>query len=96
MPALIIIRRGATERFRLLQGVFAREPVEILWDRRVRQRRQRRAPTAMERWVRQRREAGGETLAEPPDQVRGEQRASERRPQALAADRSDDPFHEGI
>ena len=47
--ALVIVRRGASERFQILQETFAGEPVELTWDRRVGQRRQSRYPITTER-----------------------------------------------
>jgi hypothetical protein len=39
VPLLTIVRRGAVECFRLLEEEFAGEPVRVMWDRRVRERR---------------------------------------------------------
>ncbi len=40
VPLLTIVRRGASERFCLLQQEFAGEPVSVMWDRRTIERRQ--------------------------------------------------------
>jgi hypothetical protein len=53
----LIVRRGAAERFRLLSDAFAREPVQILWDRRAGERRRLPRPVAAERRARARRGA---------------------------------------
>ena len=55
MRTLVIVRRGAVERFRVLQETFAEEPVEIMWDRRAGDRRQRRSPPTTDRRRRERR-----------------------------------------
>lgn len=39
MVVLMVVRRGADERFRFLQEAFAHEPVTIIWDRRAAERR---------------------------------------------------------
>lgn len=39
VPLLTIVRRGASERFCLLQQEFAGEPVSVTWDRRMAERR---------------------------------------------------------
>ena len=39
----LIVRRGNDEKFAFLQEAFASHPVEILWDRRVGERRQQAA-----------------------------------------------------
>ena len=44
MRTLAIVRRGAAERFQVLQKTFAGDPVEIIWDRRAGERRQHRSP----------------------------------------------------
>ena len=49
MRTQVIVRRGAAERFRVLQEMFAGEPVAILWDRRAGERRQYRAPLTTDR-----------------------------------------------
>jgi hypothetical protein len=52
---LVIVRRGATERFRRLQVRLADEPVRVVWDRRGEERRQSLQPVAVERRRRERR-----------------------------------------
>ena len=52
---LVIVRRGATERFRRLQARLADEPVRVVWDRREEERRQTARPVAPERRRRERR-----------------------------------------
>ena len=49
MRALIIVRRGASERFQIVQEMFAGEAVEPIWDRRRGERRERRDPITAER-----------------------------------------------
>lgn len=44
MAVLMVVRRGAAERFRFLQEAFAHEPVTITWDRRVAERRHSPSP----------------------------------------------------
>jgi hypothetical protein len=44
VPLLVIVRRGATERFALLERELAEDTVRIVWDRRVRDRRRGGAP----------------------------------------------------
>jgi hypothetical protein len=46
---LVIVRRGATERFDLLNTRLAGEPVQISWDRRIADRRQRKQRVRLER-----------------------------------------------
>ena len=46
---LVVVRRGATERFRLLQETFAQESLTVLWDRRGAVRRRAQQPVATER-----------------------------------------------
>ncbi len=46
---LMIVRRGEAKKFELLKRTFAREGVDIIWDRRVVERRQRTAPIGIER-----------------------------------------------
>lgn len=46
---LVIVRRGATERFESLNTRLAGEPVQISWDRRVVNRRQTRQRMRIER-----------------------------------------------
>lgn len=48
-PLVMIVRRGAIERFRFLQEAFAQDPVLILWDRRVSERRRRTEAVTLER-----------------------------------------------
>ena len=55
MQTQVIVRRGAAERFRVLQEACAGEPVSILWDRRVGECRQRRAPPSTDQRRRERR-----------------------------------------
>lgn len=90
MTLRIIVRRGKTDRFRYLQEAFADDPVEIMWDRRVEDRRQRPDGAAVERRHGERRHVPGE--GHPPDwefrrslerRLRPEVRTTERR----AADR---------
>ena len=65
---LMIVRRGATDRFRLLQESFVREPVQILWDRREGERRQSRHPgQVVERRSENRRQADPESREHPWD-----------------------------
>src|SRR5439155_22796326 len=52
---LMIVRRGATERFHLLRDVFTDQSVQILWDRRVDERRRRRRAVEADRRQRDRR-----------------------------------------
>jgi hypothetical protein len=40
-PALIVVRAGAADRFAALESAFGPEGVGVVWDRRVRDRRQR-------------------------------------------------------
>jgi hypothetical protein len=40
---LIIVRRGRADRFWFLEWMFAHDPAEVIWDRRVGERRQRGA-----------------------------------------------------
>ncbi len=40
MRTRVIVRRGASERFQILQETFAGEPVELIRDRRLGERRQ--------------------------------------------------------
>ena len=49
MRALTIVRRGASERAQILRETFAGEPVELIWDRRLDERRQRRESITTER-----------------------------------------------
>ena len=39
MAVLMVVRRGADDRFRFLREAFASEPVTIIWDRRMAERR---------------------------------------------------------
>jgi hypothetical protein len=56
MRALIIVRRGASERAQILRETFAGEPVELIRDRRLGERRQIRGdPITIERRRRDRR-----------------------------------------
>jgi hypothetical protein len=73
---LMIVRRGATERFRILQALCAGGPIEILWDRRVADRRQAGDATSVERRQRDRRES---SVEEEAGMVSGERRGTERR-----------------
>jgi hypothetical protein len=56
---LLIVRRGATERFRLLTEMFAEDPVCVLWDRRGGDRRRHAQPVGVER-------RQGERRTQPP------------------------------
>lgn len=38
-PLVFVVRRGALERFRLLEASFAPEDAQVIWDRRVAERR---------------------------------------------------------
>lgn len=46
---LVIVRRGATERFEFLNTRLAGEPVQISWDRRIANRRQTKQRMGLER-----------------------------------------------
>jgi len=46
---LLIVRRGQAERYGYLQASFQSEPVDVIWDRRVTERRQHRDPDSVER-----------------------------------------------
>ena len=46
---LVIVRRGATERFEFLNTRLAGEPVRISWDRRIADRRQTKHRMTVER-----------------------------------------------
>jgi len=73
---LLVVRRSAIERFRLLQQLCAGEPIEIIWDRRQAERRGQRPRTvAIERRRGDRREVEDDEPLEPLD----ERRSSERR-----------------
>jgi hypothetical protein len=39
VPLLVIVRRGATDRFALLERELAEDTVRVVWDRRVGERR---------------------------------------------------------
>ena len=75
---LVIVRRGATERFDFLNTRLAREPVRISWDRRIADRRKKKQRMMVERRRGERRgpppltwPAGGFVIARPPaDPVR--------------------------
>jgi hypothetical protein len=41
VPALIVVRAGALGRFAALESAFAPEGIDVVWDRRVRERRRR-------------------------------------------------------
>ncbi len=45
----VIIRRGASERFQILQGTVAGDPVDLTWDRRAGARRHHPHPVTAER-----------------------------------------------
>lgn len=57
--ALIVVRAGAMDRFAALRGAFAPEGIEVVWDRRLGERRRAEAdsPPAPERRRRERRGA---------------------------------------
>jgi hypothetical protein len=78
MRVLIVVRRGATDRFQFLKEQFAAEPVEVIWDRRVTERRQRARSATVDRRSRERREAIEEDFAEPAR----DRRLAERRARA--------------
>jgi hypothetical protein len=44
VPLLTIVRRGAAERLRFFEEEFAGEPVRVIWDRRVSERRRLASP----------------------------------------------------
>ena len=44
--ALIVVRTGAVDRFAALRAAFAPEGVEVVWDRRVGERRRSSDPAA--------------------------------------------------
>ena len=46
---LVIVRRGATDRFEFFNARLASEPVRISWDRRIADRRQRKQRMRVER-----------------------------------------------
>ena len=46
---LVVVRRGATERFDAFNTRLAGEPVQIRWDRRVTDRRRKRLRVVLER-----------------------------------------------
>jgi hypothetical protein len=48
MPLLIIVRRGQTERFELVKGAFG-QTAEIIWDRRLAERRRPENETDVDR-----------------------------------------------
>jgi hypothetical protein len=58
VPLLIVVRRGATERFRFLEAEFVNASVRVVWDRRVGERRQRELPAEERRQ--------GERRGQPP------------------------------
>ena len=60
--ALIVVRAGAVDRFAALRAAFAPEGVEVVWDRRVGERR-RSAPSPDPTPDRRRRDRRG---SEPP------------------------------
>jgi hypothetical protein len=53
----VIVRRGATDRFALLERELAEETVRVVWDRRVHERRQDGRPSAERRRSERRRTA---------------------------------------
>jgi hypothetical protein len=52
---LVIVRRGQAERFTLLAETFARDPVQVIWDRRTEEGRGLTHPSPQERRRRVRR-----------------------------------------
>ncbi len=57
---LVIVQRGNVERFRALEGAYRSNPsVHVMWDRRVRDRRQNEALVCQER-------RSGERRGAPP------------------------------
>ena len=53
--AVMIVRRGEPDRFRVLQQTLAAEPVQLIWDRRLRDRRRARGSAAPDRRRKERR-----------------------------------------
>ncbi len=49
MRTRVIVRRGASERFQILQDTVAGDPVDLTWDRRAGERRHRPHPVTAER-----------------------------------------------
>jgi hypothetical protein len=54
---LVIVRRGATDRFAVLERELAEPTVRVVWDRRVRERRQGQETVAERRRSERRRRA---------------------------------------
>jgi hypothetical protein len=52
---LVIVRRGQADRFTILAETFARNPVQVIWDRRTEERRGVTHPSPQERRRRVRR-----------------------------------------
>jgi len=46
---LMIVRRGQIERYEFLEKAFTDEPIQVIWDRRIGERRGQTQPTSMDR-----------------------------------------------
>jgi hypothetical protein len=92
MTTLIVVRRGASATFQQLQAMVAQRldgDVELIWDRRLGDRRRHAPSVSVERRVRDRRSAEPESLDDPDEARRVERRQQTqlRMPERRAAER---------
>jgi hypothetical protein len=93
---LIIVRREAADRYRRLQALAVEVPIEIIWDRRVRERRRPGRSATVERRRRERRAPTAEArpiemLGERPRSAERRQRPEARMPERRHGERRSAP-----